>query len=415
MAKEVARLAIRRLLPHDKVGIVEFYGAKRWAAPIQPASNSIELQRALNRLDAGGGTVILPAIEEAFYGLQNVQTRYKHVLVLTDGGVETGPFESMTRKMVEKGINVSTVLVGPEAHSEFLVNIANWGKGRFYSVSNRFNLPEVLLKQPTSARIPAWRPGVHSVRGRGGRGWWGEVDPLQIPDLGGYVETKARPGAEVLVETERGSHPVVATWQHGLGRVSSVMTELSGPATDGWNEWDGYGAFLARVIARTAPRQGGPFSFALERHDHELVLSARRLTVGDEIPEAVLRTDSGDIELEFVERAPGTFVARHVLAPATVARVEAGAIGAYQRVRLAASAHSDLFAEVATDPASALDLGAFASLTGGEFPVSELGPATGATRPRALTDLRPWFLALTLALYLLDVVWRRRPRTQITA
>ncbi|MCA8962399.1 MAG: VWA domain-containing protein, partial [Planctomycetes bacterium] len=108
LAKEVARLAIRRLLPHDKVGIVEFYGAKRWAAPIQPASNAIDLQRALNRLDAGGGTVILPAIEEAFYALQNVETRYKHVLVLTDGGVETGPFESLLRRMAEKGITVST-------------------------------------------------------------------------------------------------------------------------------------------------------------------------------------------------------------------------------------------------------------------------------------------------------------------
>ena len=90
LAKEVSRLAMKRLLPHDKVGIVEFYGAKRWAAPLQPASNAIELQRALNRMDAGGGTVILPALEEAFYGLQNVDTRYKHVLVLTDGGVEAG-------------------------------------------------------------------------------------------------------------------------------------------------------------------------------------------------------------------------------------------------------------------------------------------------------------------------------------
>ncbi|MDJ0976462.1 MAG: VWA domain-containing protein, partial [Planctomycetota bacterium] len=121
LAKEVARLAIRRLLPHDKVGIVEFYGAKRWAAPIQPASNSIEIERALNRLNAGGGTVILPAIEEAFYGLQNVQTRYKHVLVLTDGGVERGAFEPLLRKMADKGMNVSTVLIGRQAHSEFLV------------------------------------------------------------------------------------------------------------------------------------------------------------------------------------------------------------------------------------------------------------------------------------------------------
>ena len=162
LAKECARLAIRRLLPHDKVGIVEFYGTKQWAAPIQSAANAIDIQRAINRMDAGGGTVILPAIEEAFYAMQNVQTRYKHVLVLTDGGVESGDFESLMRRMAAKGINVSTVLVGSDAHSEFLVNLANWGKGHFYSASSRFNIPEVLLKQPSTSKIPPYRPGVAS-------------------------------------------------------------------------------------------------------------------------------------------------------------------------------------------------------------------------------------------------------------
>ena len=46
LAKEVARLAIQRLQPHDKVGIVEFYGAKRWAARIQSAANRIDIASA---------------------------------------------------------------------------------------------------------------------------------------------------------------------------------------------------------------------------------------------------------------------------------------------------------------------------------------------------------------------------------
>ena len=120
-------------------------------------------------MDAGGGTVILPALEEAFYGLQNVDTRYKHVLVLTDGGVESGDFESLMRRMSNEGINVSTVLAGGGYHSEFLVNIANWGKGRFYNVPNRFNLPEILLKQPSTTKLPSYRPGQHVVQARGGR------------------------------------------------------------------------------------------------------------------------------------------------------------------------------------------------------------------------------------------------------
>ncbi|MEO1996122.1 MAG: VWA domain-containing protein, partial [Planctomycetaceae bacterium] len=237
LAKEVSRLAMRRLLPHDKVGIVEFYGAKRWAAPIQPASNAIELQRALNRMDAGGGTVIMPALVEAFYALQNVDTRYKHVLVLTDGGVESGDFQSLMRRMSNEGINVSTVLSGGGYHSEFLVNIANWGKGRFYNVPNRFNLPEILLKQPSTAKLPAYRPGVHQVRARGGPGWWGAVDLTRIPDLAGYVETKARVGSEVLLETVDHRHPVLASWRFGLGRGTSWCTEPVGSGTRPCRPW----------------------------------------------------------------------------------------------------------------------------------------------------------------------------------
>ena len=44
---------------------------------MQPASNSIAIQRALNRLSAGGGTVMMPALEEAYYGMLNVRTRTK--------------------------------------------------------------------------------------------------------------------------------------------------------------------------------------------------------------------------------------------------------------------------------------------------------------------------------------------------
>ena len=280
LAKEVARLSIRRLLPHDKVGLVEFYGAKRWAVPIQPASNSIEIERALNRLDAGGGTVILPAIEEAYYGLKNVRTRFKHVMILTDGGVETGAFEPLLRRMAQEGMNVSTVLIGSDAHSEFLVGLANWGQGRFYSVPNRFNLPEILLKQPASAKLPAYRPGVVQVRARGGAAWWGEVDPESTPPLGGYVETRARPGAERVLETADEGHPVLASWRYGLGRVSALTTEPTGPGTEPWQGWDGYGELMARALARTASDTASPFAFRLDRDPDGALLVAERRAAG---------------------------------------------------------------------------------------------------------------------------------------
>ncbi len=417
LAKEVARLSIRRLLPHDKVGIVEFYGAKHWAAPIQPASNAIELERALNRLDAGGGTVILPAIEEAFYGLKNVQTRYKHVLVITDGGVESGAFEPLLRSMADDGINISTVLIGPEAHSEFLVTLANWGKGRFYSVPNRFNLPEILLKQPASAKLPSYRPGVHIVQARGGAGWWGDVDLTALPELAGYVETRDRPGAEVLLETADGGHPVLGTWRYGLGRVTAFTSEPTGPGTEPWRQWEGYGQWLARVMQRTASDQRAPYSFELERRGAELVLSARRLVVGAGSPKAFMLDPGGAIagELSLRERAPGVFEARWAASPDAEVRVlaEAGHGAALTRTRLVSSARAGVASEHQVDPSRALDLAALSSATGGldvqaSGGLASFTPASGGGDAAfAVSRLWPWFVLLALLTYILEIYYRR--------
>lgn len=427
LAKEVARLAMRRLLPHDKVGIVEFYGAKRWAAPIQPASNAIELQRALNRMDAGGGTVILPALEEAFYGLQNVDTRYKHVLVLTDGGVEAGNFESLMRRMAGEGINVSTVLAGGGYHSEFLVNIANWGKGRFYNVPNRFNLPEILLKQPSTAKLPAYRPGQHSVRARGGSGWWGDVDTASIPELGGYVETKSRPGSEVLLETVDDKHPVITTWRYGAGRVTAIATEPVGEGTRPWREWPDYGKTLARILERSSGDTRDPFRFRFVHDGGELQVHAVRqlprtdtqaspLPRGRILPSGI---SGQEIALRFVAKSPDRFVATTAAADVgEEVRIECWSSTTAER-RHAMVAPAPVVDESSVDPASAIDLPALAEAASGQsFAVddellndaltqlTEI-PAAG----KRMVSLAPWLFAIALILFLAEIVWRRRPLT----
>lgn len=416
LAKEVSRLAMKRLLPHDKVGIVEFYGAKRWAAPLQPASNAIELQRALNRMDAGGGTVILPALEEAFYGLQNVDTRYKHVLVLTDGGVESGDFESLMRRMSNEGINVSTVLAGGGYHSEFLVNIANWGKGRFYNVPNRFNLPEILLKQPSTTKLPSYRPGQHVVQARGGPGWWGDVDTAQLPNLAGYVESKPRIGSEVLLETVSEKHPVLASWRYGLGRVTTLTTEPMGEGTTPWQKWPDYGNALARILQRSTADMREPFQYAAEFDGGDLLLHAirqqpRGIATAEVGPRARL-FESLD-EVVFQRRSPDRYLARMPIPPmGQTLRLETSATSTPSRWNLMA-VRSPIAAEEFADPANSLDAETLTTLTGGQrmSPTSVWSDAPASqTSGKTLLSLAPWLYALALGAFFAEIVLRRLPR-----
>jgi len=425
LAKQVARLAARGLKAHDRVGIVEFYGNKQWALPMQSAANRISIDRALGRMQASGGTVMMPAVEEAMYGLRNVNTRYKHILIVTDAGIENADFESLIQRIVDDRINVSTVLVGSQAHSQNLVDIASWGHGRFYAAADRYSLPEVLFKQPSQRKLPEYRAGSFPVVTRGASGWWGEIERTRVPALSGYVETRARPGAQVLLEARGSAHPLMATWNYGLGRVTALMTEPTGPGTDSWRTWGDYGRWLARVIERTAS-DNRAFRFSIRRADRRVTITARRFTSDETVVPKADRLDAtGKVisPLELRQVAPDRFMAELDVAPGEEVRVRAfgpgdapeHAPGGAPGELLVSNAAEDVSPEDRVDPDNALDLQAVADMTAGKA-VDIADPAraafsigSGKNSPVAYS-LWSYALLLALLLYLAELIYRRWPQ-----
>ena len=426
LAKQIARIAVRRLQPHDRIGIVEFYGAKHWAVPMQPASNKIEIDRAIGRMKAIGGTILYPAIQEAYYGLKNVNTRYKHILLITDAGVEDSNYERMVRRISKDNINVSTILVGQGGHNLIMADIANWGQGRFYSVGDQFSLVELVLKQPSTRKPPRYKRGVFEVTALGGLGWWGGADPL-VPELLGYAEVEPRDGAETLLEENTGQDPILASWHYGLGRVTALMTEPVGEGTGRWHDWPDYGSFLGRLLARTAA-DNPPFRVTLLRRRHMLALTAERTSHDVELfPRAELVDAQGGSltsPIEFKENAPGLFEAEIALPPGEAARVEVttSQARANQPVQRAAlPAGSDIAKETQVDPATALDLARLAERTGGVHlpgidgtppsgPVGDWLAGNQGELSYVVTRLWPLLLLLALAAYLGELLYRRWPK-----
>ena len=427
LAKQIARIAVRRLQPHDRIGIVEFYGAKHWAVPMQPASNKIEIDRAIGRMKAIGGTVLYPAIQEAYYGLKNVNTRYKHILLITDAGVEDSNYERMVRRISRDSINVSTILAGHGGHNLIMSDIANWGQGRFYSVGDQFSLVELILKQPSTRKPPRYKRGTFNVTALGGHGWWGGADPL-VPELLGYAEVEPREGAETLLQESAGKDPILASWHYGLGRVTALMTEPVGEGTSRWRDWPDYGSFLGRLLARTAA-DNPPFRLSLKRRHHRLELTAVRTNHDVELlPRAEMVDALGapltSPSIEFRENAPGLFEAEFVLPTWETARVEVttSLAPANRRVqRIALPPASDISNETQVDPAAALDLERLAQRTAGlhlasvdstppSGPIGEWLAGNQGELSFVVTRLWPLLLLLALAAYLGELLYRRWPR-----
>ena len=419
LAKHIARLAVRRLQPHDRIGIVEFYGNKHWAIPMQPATNKIEIDRAIGRMKAIGGTVLFPAVQEAYYGLQNVNTRFKHIILITDAGVEDANYEAMVRRINRDRITLSTILVGQGGHNQIMADIANWGGGRFYAVGNQFQIIDLIFKQSSTKKSPMYKRGAFQLVASAGSGWWGNIEPESIQPLNGYVEVSAKDGAEVLLAVEETEHPVVATWLFGLGRVTNLMTEPVGEGTRTWNNWDDYSEFLGRIVRKTAP-EVRMFETEIRRQYGKTTVIANRVPrVPGLNPTLQLysidSTPSIQESPDFDETAPGLFETE--IRSSAKADLFMGIGNSFnsREWRIVSLAATDEVRENQVDPLKGLDLDELATQTGGvavsDTDTTELVQTLSlGSVAYGIFDFRPWIFLLAMFTYLADLTYRRWPR-----
>ncbi|WP_295184197.1 VWA domain-containing protein [uncultured Brevundimonas sp.] len=418
LGKQVARLAVRKLTPADSVGVVEFYGGRQWVAPMQPARDVPEIERAIGRVQAQGGSEhLFGALQEAYYGLQNTQARYRHILVISDAGVNADRYPQLIRHIAQDQVTVSTVLVGGSVEGE--ARMAQWarlGRGRFYVVGDEFNLVEINFKQPQQKPQPGVKRGGFALAASAPSFGWGELAAAPPRQLDGFTQAGVKPQAETLIRTTTGE-PILASWQWGAGRVTALMTEPVGQGTAHWRNWSGYGDWMQGLIAHTAdPRPD--WDVRLGRVGDRVKIVAQRVRNADTTaPQIRLRNGAGQAgpALSTVERAPGLFTAEGPapMESAVLAEVRDGRGVSRAALPAVSGGQSDR----PVSEADGLPLDQLARLTSGTViqDPSRVGSVTFSPgrSPASALDLWGWLCWLALALYVADIVYRRWPPRRI--
>lgn len=411
LSKYVARLAVRNLTPQDQFGVVEFYGAKQWAVPMQPVRNAPAIERAIGRMQAQGSSVLFPALQEAYYGVKGAPTRYKHVLVISDGDVSNGAFEQLIRHMAADGVNVSTVVpVAGERGIDNMAQWARWGLGRFYYVPDDASLVQLDLSVPGTTALPNYRPAAAPLRTTVGQDWWRDIGSPVPPPVVGMVRVDVRPEADTILSA---GTPLLASWLYGRGRVTAMMTEPLGQGTRGWAGWPRYGEWLARVVSRTVSSEV-PLTVALDRNGGDVSVIVQRTDgAGGRTPEAQLEPGS---RIALTQRAPGLYVGTVALPPdrAALVSVRDGDL----LVRVADRAHSDSAGGRPFSGLRALPLAGLAHVTGGTASDADADrpvPLSSDAGDRIAVALWGWAAFAALLLYLTEITYRRWPSRRSTS
>lgn len=409
-AKEAAKAPLRALRDTDSFGVVAFDSSYFWVVPIQAASNREQMTAAISRIAAGGETDVFPALEAAYVQLAASQSQVKHVILMSDGHTAADDFQSLVARMARAKITVSTVALGASADNVLLGRIADWGNGRKYYLTDASRVPEVFTdetERATGATLhersfrPVVKKRVQAFTG---------IDLAGAPPLRGYVSTRAKETAEVLLESGR-QDPLLARWQYGLGRTAAFTSDVKDRWAVDWLSWRGYAKFWSQ-LARDTMRKAddGDFDLRIVRDGDRA-----RVTV-DAVRRDGRFRDKLDAELRVV--APDRTIAR-----VPVRQIGPGSYEAEARLDQQGSYVFHLVADGATrsralpssypaeyrfyPPDTAL-LRALSEETDGRFEPDprEIFDRNGETAT-AVLPLWPFLAIAALALYLADIFLRR--------
>ena len=237
LAKEAAARTLDSLRPNDMIGVLAFDDTNYWVVPTRKADEAEKIRDDIGTIRSGGGTSIIPALQEGYESIRNTNTKIKHIILLTDGQAERSGYTELVEKLKKDNITVSTVAVGQGSDARLLEDIAKGADGRFYYTDEYSNIPRIFTKETFMAArayinnrefIPVITNNHLILAG---------VAEMGLPALLGYVAASPKSTSRVVLASDQ-DDPILTVWQYGLGKTAAWNSDISGRWSRNYTGWD---------------------------------------------------------------------------------------------------------------------------------------------------------------------------------
>lgn len=251
IAKEAIMRSAQALGEEDYLGVVTFDSQAHWSLDVQPLVGPGELEQAIGTFQAEGQTNMISGVTAAYEALQGVDAKRKHVILMTDGWVQTGEMTALVEKMRADGITLSIIAAG-EGSAEYLEDLSRSGGGTYYPAADMMSVPDIFLKETVKSVgqyvieepfLPLVGNPSPILR---------TVDSENIPPLLGYNGTSPKNTARIDLFTPRGD-PLLASWQYGLGRSAVWTSDLKGRWGSELVRWEDFPDFASQLVSWLLP------------------------------------------------------------------------------------------------------------------------------------------------------------------
>jgi Ca-activated chloride channel family protein len=421
LAKEAARATASLLHEDDYLGVIGFDATPVHVVRMAAVQNRSAVERGIERLKAGGGTAIFPALDAAYADLSGVRARKKHVILLTDGQTRESGLDVLVQNMQLSDITLSTVGLGEDVSRGLLEELARLGHGRAYFTDDPRHVPRLFLHDTEAVARSAAIEADVTAYAAAPADFLKQVRIEGAPPLRGYVATSRRAEpAQVVLETAA-HEPLLARMRVGLGWSLAFTSDLKPRWAASWFAWPDFSRMLAQLVREhMRAERDDQLRIETQIDGDELVGrldvldDAQRFVNGLSGSMLLRREPAGDVlqSQPLDQLGPGAYQARFPLDALGSYTLEATVEAPRRALGYATHAYPREYAQLTPQPQA---LAALARATGGgplrsaAAPFGEL-PGGRGRHPLRAQAAWPLLAAAALVLFLLDVASRRLRR-----
>jgi Ca-activated chloride channel family protein len=158
-ARRATARIIDSLTEQDRFGIIAYDNRNDhfdFKGGLRPADNFYKMKAAewLSKIDAQGGTQVLPALRDGMTYFRLSDNRDPHIILLTDGDVGN---DSSLIRTCQQGVRISTVGIGYAAREGLLNRMAETSGGLCSLIPNEADLDKDLADMHRKWGQPVWK------------------------------------------------------------------------------------------------------------------------------------------------------------------------------------------------------------------------------------------------------------------
>lgn len=285
----------KKLTNRDMLGVIttgtETYSSN-WRVHLQRVTDKENMYKQVARFKSEGeyrmGSNLYRPLIKVLSVLQPVRASNKHVLLLSDGYVETGyDYATVCAQISSDGVTISTIGLGDNCNKRLLKQIAQWGNGRFYAVTSHDELDKIFTQEMEEIQQAAIVEEALKPRLVADSEILNGIDIDLAPYLFGYVRTRPKFKAKTILTFPPENDPLLSVWKFGAGKAAAFTSDVR----DRWS------VLWVRDWQQSFRRFWEQLIYSVMRRDHKMRLIPNVQAIGEEL---TIETDAVDTNGNFM-------------------------------------------------------------------------------------------------------------------